>query len=172
MKLLILFLTLNISEPQEQVLKFYDWYLNAIETKEIYKLVSPENVEGQTTLRYQPYFDSLKQLNTFHEEFFKSELRAFQRCNGFLEQWTWENYQWEEPSYEGYCDFLDYHRWLWTQEPVTTVEVIEQSINGSTATVKIRALFINKTDKVIMNSGIIIQLKKDSNIWLITSIQS
>lgn len=171
MKLLILLLSLNSLEPRVQVVKFYDWYLNMIQTGEIYKMVTPASNKGQTYLKYQPYLDSLKKLNTFHNDFFNLELQTFQHCNSFLQQWTWENYQQEEPRYDGYCDFLNYQRWFWTQEPVTNIEIVDQSISGELATIKLRALYIEGAYTIVMNPGIIIiELKKEYGNWLITSI--
>jgi len=170
MKLLILFLSLNSSEPKEQVTKFYDWYLNMLETGKIYQLVTPDEKNGQTYLKYQPYFDSLKKLNIFHSNFFASELRTFQRCNSFIGQWKWEQYQLEEPLYDGYCDFLDYQRWVWSQEPINAIEILEQKINGRTSTVKLQALYIKGTERVVMTSEITVKLTKESGNWLITSI--
>ncbi|MEQ9169409.1 MAG: hypothetical protein RIE55_00125, partial [Marinoscillum sp.] len=170
MKLLILLLSLNAPEPKEQVSKFYDWYLNMLESGEIYQLVTPDERNGQTYLKYQPYFDSLRKLNTFHDDFFASELRIFQRCNSFIGQWTWEQYQLEEPLYDGYCDFLDYQRWVWSQEPVNAIEILEQTIKDEAAIVRLQTLYLEGTDRVVMNSEITVKLTKDSGNWLITSI--
>jgi hypothetical protein len=170
MKLFIILLFLNSPEPKEQVTKFYDWYLNMLETGEVYQLVTPAEKDGQTYLMYQPYLDSLKKLKTFHEDFFSTELRTFQRCNSFIGQWTWEQYQMEEPLYDGYCDFLDYRRWVWSQEPVNAIEILEQTIDGKIATVKLQTLYIEGTDRVEMNTGITVKLAKELDNWLITSI--
>ena len=76
----------------------------------------------------------------------------------------------EEPLYDGYCDFLDYRRWVWSQEPVNAIEILEQTIDGKIATVKLQTLYIEVTDRVVMNTGITVKLAKELDNWLITSI--
>jgi len=170
MKYLLLLLSLNVSEPKEPVIKFYDWYLKMLETGKMYDMVRPENRAGQARLRYQPYLAAIKQLNLFHDDFFRSEESTFDICDSFLTKWTWEKYRWEEPMYDGYCDFLDYYRWFWTQEPVTEIEIQDQTVDGDRAKVKLLGLYVEGNDRISQTLDIVVRLKKESGNWLITSI--
>ncbi|MEQ8547820.1 MAG: hypothetical protein RIC03_07930 [Cyclobacteriaceae bacterium] len=53
---------------------------------------------------------------------------------------------------------------------MNTIEIFEQTMRGETATVKLQALYIEGTDRVIMNPEITVKLSIASGNWLINSI--
>jgi len=157
--------------PAQAVFKFYSWYLTATTNGSIYRLVNVENQGGNAGLGYQPYLDSLEKLKVFHRDFFLKEISKFEECDSFLNKYIWSQYQADEPSYSGYCDFLDYHVWFMTQEPVNDIDTMKSTIKGDNAVVSLMGYDIERGKKIPMTHEIQVTLVREDEKWLITNIK-
>ena len=158
MKLFVILIAFCTTSPEDQVQKFYDWYINSISDKSIYSLLRPAEKEGQTHLLTKPYLDSLGELEVFHPDFFESERVKYDKCTEFLSKWSWKDYHLEEPDYSGYCDFLDYHQWFWQQEPISQIEIVKQEVSGTKALLTLNGYFDDGANRILMVSNIKVSL--------------
>ncbi|MDR1761783.1 MAG: hypothetical protein LBR55_04980 [Bacteroidales bacterium] len=174
----------DITRIFQIVNEFYDWYISAIESSDVYQPQFVETKTGMTTLDFSPYCENLRKYR-FSDALIQKEKESYSKCIENLKMVQFSEFG--ETKFvdlddfeETYCDFGNRFRWIGGMESSDGIRIHGvQFISVDTAVVSIdyaEYAFDEESDKGYVyfskesrNELIVV---KQNNDWYIDAVDS